>query len=564
MLTSCSDIESGSECNSKGEDTYSGDSTFLCSSKVHDEVNVAGTCELLVASKLCSFALDSQDRIYFKENGRLRSHLLGVETTISGLGMTVRGHNDFVSANPGDSNIYSLLSAFNLLLSDKKLFNTAFGFPTESARIFMRPLAIRFEDDEEYEIFIPYIRVYAGGILSISLSSILGFQDATTNEVIYKEVNKSQRNINSALCERELFLASTETQISQMPTRERISQRRTFEDMIKKSLDAPEKLEFLDESLEVYELVHTDQLTLTDVARNLLSVVARALKNGIVKTHINWLGSQYHEDSIGAHWIGKPIIYIGSHSRQKNSSSENWALHKHLVNSVMSRVYLAESSLYTALDYSDMRNFDDYNSFYSEAVSLMLSSAAVESSIENSRSYTFNNLTSDIQVLNETSHYIRIYYSYASLGLERCKSAIDVARLELKILSFEESLLSAHKYGEIAQYLEEVKRGDHLVSVCRLLHKKIDTIRKALELDEKIASESYTRRITIIFGIIASATLSPELMQPLAKYYGLTFAEDHVGKIFGIGVSVAVVIGFLMITHYVFRLYTCIVQKIKT
>lgn len=561
MLTSCSGVESEPEIKSK-KDTYSGDTAFLCSSKVHGEVNVASICELLVASEFCSFALSSQGQIYFKENDRLRSQYLSIETTISGLGMKVRGHNDFVNANPGDSSIFSMISAFNLLLSDKKLFNTAFGFPTESARIFMRPLSVRFEDDKEYELFVPYVRIYASGILSISLASILGFQDMTAREVIYKEVNKSQRNISSVLCERELFLASTETQISQMPIRERISQRRAFVGMIEKSLKAPEELKFLDESLTVYELVHTDQLTLTDVARNLLSVVARSIKNGVVRTQINWLGGQYHEDSIGAHWIGKPVIYIGSHSRQKNSSSENWASHKRLVDSVMTRVHLVESSSYAPLNYSDMRNFDDYNSFYSEAVSLMLSSAAVESSIENNRTYTFNNLTSDIQALNEASHYIRIYYSYASLDIDRCKTAIDVARLELRILNFEESLITAHKYGEIAQYLEEIKRGDHLMSVCRLLHKKIDTVRKALELDEKIASESYTRRITIIFGIIASATLSPELMQPLAKHYGLTFTEAA-GKIFGIGASVVFVIGFLMITHYVFRLYSWIVRKFR-
>ena len=103
-----------------------------------------------------------------------------------------------------------------------------------------------------------------------------------------------------------------------------------------------------------------------------------------------------------------------------------------------------------------------------------------------------------------------------------------------------------------------------MTTVCKLLHKKIETVRKALELDDKVMSESYTRRITIIFGIIASATLSPELMQPLAKLYGITFANDQVDKLVGIGASVVAVIGFLILTHYIFRIFSFTIRKIKT
>ncbi|WP_144411624.1 hypothetical protein [Azotobacter chroococcum] len=427
----------------------------------------------------------------------------------------------------------------------------------------MRPIAVSTEGDEEYEVMIPYFKIYAGGIISISLSPVLGFEGATVREVIGKEVNKSQRNINSVLCERALYLACTESQMSQMPLQERIAQRRGFEATAKSALEAPQELEFLDERLTVYELMHTDQLTLTDIARNLLSVVARAVTLGAVRTRINWFSRQYRDESIGEYWHGKPIIYIRSHTRQKKSSTENWAAHKRLVNSVMARVHLTDVVTHADSARSDMREFDDFNNFYSEAVSLMLSSAQVESFVEQNNSYTFNNLTSDIQVLNEASHFIRIYYAYASLDLDRCKTAIDVARLELEILKFEESLLSAYKYGEIAKYFDEVKRGDHLTTVCKLLRKKVEIVRKALELDEKIASETYTRRTTIIFGIIASATLSPELMQPFAKFYGVNFADEQVGKLVGIGASVVVVVSLLASTHYMFRFFNWITRKIK-
>lgn len=550
------------ENTSNEENTYSGTATFLYSSKITGNVNLEGMCEILAESDAFSFALTSSGKIYFKDENRLRSQQLNIETTITEQGMTVTGHNDFLDSNPGLSNAYGFRLALDLILSDKRLFNTAFGFPTESARIFMRPIAIKCEDDESHELIIPYIRVYTGGIISISLPTIAGFQNATTGDVVYCEANKSRRNITSVLCEKELHMACTESQMIQMSRRERFIQREAFESVIGKALKSPGILKLGDEQLTVYELVHTNQFTLTDIARNLLSVVARTIALGAVQTRIRWYGSQYTDDSIGQHWRGKPIIFISSHTNQKWSSSENWSTHKQLVNSVMTRTYLPEETTHTELNHQDMRNFDDFNNFYSETISLMLASSQVESFVDQNETYTFNNLVSDIQVLNEASHFIQTYYSYASLGLDKCKSAIDVARLELDILGFEETLLSAHKYGEIAKYIEEIQKGDHLTTIYKLLHKKIETVRKALELDDKIKSESYTRRITIIFGVIASATLSPELMQPLAKYFEVAPENGDLAKVYGIGSSVIVVAGLLTLIHYTFKLKDWIVKTL--
>lgn len=544
------------------DNTYSGTATFLYSSKITGNVNLEGMCEILAGSDAFSFALTSRGKIYFTEDNRLRSQQLSIEPTITEQGMTVSGHNDFLKANPGDSNTYALSLAFNLLLSDKRLFNSAHGFPTESARIFMRPIAIRCEDDEDHELVLPYIRVYTGGIISISLATIAGFEESTIQRVVRSEVNKSRQNLASVLCERELHMACTECQMSQMSRWERLAQREAFETIMGAALNNPGEIEFVDERLTIYELVHTDQLTLTDIARNFLSVVARTIAAGAVQTRIRWYGSQYEDDSIGQHWRGKPILYIRSHTNQKRSSFENWSAHRSLVNSVMVRTFLSSKIAHADLNLKDMRNFDDYNNFYSESVSLMLASSQVEAIVEQHDSYAFNSLTSDIQVLNEASHFIQTYYSYASLGLDKCKTAIDVARLELDILAFEETLLSAHKYGEIAKYIEGVQKGDQLITICKLLHKKIETVRKSLELDDKIKSESYTRRITIIFGIIASATLSPEMMQPMAKYFDVLPENGDLAKLYGIGASVIVVAGLLVLSHYAFKIKDRIIKTL--
>ncbi|WP_122604263.1 hypothetical protein [Pseudomonas viridiflava] len=549
--------------NVSEDNAYSGVASFLYSSKITGDVNLEGMCEILAESDAFSLALTSSGKIYFTKDSRLRSQQLSIESTITEQGMTVTGHDEFLKSNSGGSNIYALSLALDLLLSDKRLFNSAYGFPTESARVFMRPIAIRCEDNEDHELFIPYIRIYKGGIITVSLSTIAGFEDFSTQRVVRSQVNKSQLNITSLLCEKELHLACTECQIAQMSRKERILQREAFETIMGAALNTPGEIEFLEERLTVYELVHTDQFTITDLARNLLSLVARTISAGAVQTRIKWYGSQYKDESIGHHWRGKPILYISSHTNQKWSSSENWSAHRQLVNSVMARAFLSDKINYTDLNLKDMRNFDDYNNFYSEPVSLTLASSQVEAFVEQHDSYTFSNLISDIQVLNEASHFIQTYYSYASLGLDKCKTAIDVARIELDILRFEETLLSAHKYGEIARYIEEVQKGGHLTTIYKLLHKKVETVRKALELDDKIKSESYTRRVAIIFGIIASATLSPELMQPAAKYFKISSENGDLAKIYGMGTSVIVVAGLLILSYYAFKLKDWIVKALN-
>ena len=546
-----------------GGDTYSGEAAFLYTSKIDGDVNVASICEVLASSEAFSFALSSQGRLFFKSNGRLKSQQLDIETTLADLGMKVGGGEEFINSNPGDSNLYSFYKALNLLLSDKKLFNSDFGFPAESARIFMRPIAMKSEGDEEYELIVPYFRVYEGGVISIVLSSVLGFDDRSVGELVSREVNKSSRNVISVLCERELYFACIECQVSQMSFREKMTQRKLYERVIEAAMSNPQEIDFVDEKLVAYELISSERFTITDMARNLLSLVARAVRVGLVRGRINWYGAQYCDNSIGEYWQGKPIIYISSHTRQELSSVNNWSAHRQLVSSVMARTYLARCVSDKVLVSNDLRSNDDFNNFYSESASLLLASASLELQLEGSDSYTFNNLTSDVQVLNEAAHLIQVFYSYVSLDLNACASAIDVARLELKVLQFEETLLSAQKYGEIANYIEEVKRGGRLNTLQKLLHKKVATVRKSLELDAEISSESYSLRIIIIFGFIASAVLSPELTQPVMDYFKIAPQDGSLKKISGIVASFAAVASFLILIHYVFKFKDWVVRLVK-
>ncbi|MEE4078625.1 hypothetical protein V2I49_25060 [Pseudomonas viridiflava] len=548
--------------NNGKQNTYTGTTTFIYTSKYIGDIDLEKTCEVLGKSNAFGFAMTNQGKIYYKNNGKLKSDKIYLDATITGEGMTVKGHDTFMKANEGTSSIYAFSIAINAFLSEQKLFNSPYGFPNESAKAFMGPIAIKYDSMSNYELVMPYFKIYKCGTICLSLKNADEFENLTTREVI-QQTNKSRIHIESLLCGRELYLACVETMLSQTPKAERLCQRDSYTSALDSALAAPKNITFLDDQITAYELVQTDKFTLTDLARNLLSLVARAVSFGAVQTRIRWHANQYINEPIGQHWRGKPIINIRTHSKQLPSSAMNWSNHKQLVNSILARTPLPEDYAQHIFEPNDMRQLDDYNNFYSESVSLLLSSSQVTSFIENNDSYSFDNLTSDIQCLNEAAHYILTFYSYASLELDKCKTAIDVARTEMKIMEFEESLLSAQKFGEVAKYIEEIQKGDQLKFICKTLHKKIETTSKAFELDEKIASESFNRSISIIFGVMASAILSPELMQPLAKYISVASADENINKLMGIIASTLMIASVVALTHCIYKIKAWMSKRFK-
>lgn len=549
------------EKDQKPSERYSGQADYLYSSKISTKINLEEACEALVSSSLFPISLSSSGRIHYKSNSRLRSKYLKLSHTLDSLGMEVTGHQDYLTENPGPYNTFLLQRALDLFLSTSKLFNDGFDFPVENARIFMRPIALKTQESDKHEIFCPSFRIYIDGSITACLTPLLGFQDLNPFELTQSVTNKSQKNISSILCEKDTHLACIETELSKTSVVQRLRLRKSAMDAEILTFSNTIPLEFLDERLNTYELINNDKLTLSDLARSLLALVERAVTIGSVRKNISWFRPQHRSLTLDQYWFGKPLIYIEDHTSQLLSAKENWKHHEQLVRCVMARTHILKEHDFSEPPVRDLRIFDDYNSFYSEAISLVLSSAKVPESISNEDTYKFSNLTCDIQVLNEAAHHLLVHYSYMSSTIEKCNTTIDIAQAELRNLEFESSFIAAKKFSETSQYFDHILASDHLTTFRNLAYKKIESRKKYLELEEKIASESQNRRLTVIFGIIASAALSPELMQPLIKKYGLASPADEINKLLGIALATAAVIGSLVIIHFASKAVKCLLRK---
>ncbi len=202
---------------------------------------------------------------------------------------------------------------------------------------------------------------------------------------------------------------------------------------------------------------------------------------------------------------------------------------------------------------NDIRSLNDYNHFYSDAISLVLMSKDASNNLTIQDSYTFENVISDALTLNEIGEYIKTYYCYAEQRIERCRNTIEIVQEELSLITFESSLMSTQKYGEIAAFIQCVKCGDFVMNSIKNVERKLEGVRKSLELNEKISSEIDSKRITIFFGVLASASLSPEIVQPALQAMNLAPKESGTLKIIGFLISIVFVCLCLPLTKFIWR-----------
>ncbi|MGB9088926.1 MAG: hypothetical protein WCC29_04990 [Pseudomonas farsensis] len=539
----------------ESQSKFSGEADYIYTSKISTKLHLDEACEALVSSSIFPLALSSNGKAHYKINSILHSKFLDFTQSLTGLGMTVTGHQDYYSNNPGLYNTYLLQRAFDLHLSSNKLFIDGYGFPAESARIFMRPLALKLEESEEHEIFCPSFRVYDDGTISVCLTPINGFSDLGFDKLINCVVNRNQRNISSIICERDIYLASIETQYAKFKIRERLGLRGLIRKASESSLSKVVHTKLFDEEFRMHELLTNGTFTLTDLAQRLLELAERSIALGGVRQKIHLFAPQYCSSILHQHWFGKPLIYISNHSNQQYSSKENWAHNEHSIQCIMARSYLLEKYNLNDIKLTDLRLFDDYNSFYSEAVTLVVTTTQVTEFLSNSGTFKFSNITCDIQTLNELSHHLIAHYAYTSLTIEKCKTSIEIAKLELNKLAFEESFISAKKHSETSKHFDYILSSDHLSSLRYLADKKIESSKKHQELKEKVTSDSQGRRLTIVFGLIASAVLSPELMQPLLQTLNLGTSTIEGNKLLGMALSILTVTASVIVINYAPKIF---------
>lgn len=534
-------------------DTYSGENAYIYSSRILNFKGISSVSKLLTSSNIFLMSLDSHNVLSYRKNGKLTQKTLDIKMALNEQGMKITNHIEFIESNTSQIYRYAFMVALNLLLSEKRLFNASYSFPLPKIRLFMHPVSIATERCDDSETYLPIVSIYEDGTIQLSFKSVSGFNCFSDKNLMQNIINKSQLNVTSFLCCKDLLLASIAHELSRETLPIKFINRIAFNQIIESSLIEPHQLEFGEEKLNLFELIKTESITITDIARNLLSLLAFSISQEKTTLEFKWFQNSVQNKHLGDYWCAKPIVFIDTHSRQMNIASENWSTHKYFVDSVMSRVIQNSPSPEQLRNINDIRSLNDYNHFYSDAISLVLMSKDASNSLAAQDSYTFENVISDALTLNEIGEYIKIYYCYAEQQIERCRNTIEIVQEELSLIDFESSLMSSQKYGEIASFIQCVKCGDFVMSSINNVERKLEGVRKSLELNEKISSEIDSKRITIFFGVLASASLSPEIVQPALQAMNLAPEGGGTLKIVGFLISIICVCLCLPLTKFIWK-----------
>ncbi|WP_146075439.1 hypothetical protein [Achromobacter xylosoxidans] len=534
------------------EHRYNGNVCFLYSSKISESVDLERACRILVKSDAFNFALCSRGALYYRSERSLACDKLLIDQSLDGRGSSVIGLDKFLACGPTDAAKMGVWKALHLLNSDSKFSNDASSFPVRSVRIQVSPVAIRLDGDDAYSLCTPMIRLYEDGTISVLFELLHGFEERSVAEIVSDEVNAAMRGIKSFQVNVSFYRAALEQQFASMPLAARWHQFSAFKRLMQNAPLAPESFELGDDEYQLVELVLTDRLSLSDIARNIILMIERSLDIGKVPQRPQRIAKQWRSRNLSG-WFGKPVLIVSSHEGQLQSAARNAAKHRLLINSVMMRSHPSAVVGMKQSELSDLRPFDDFNHYFSEGVSLVLCAGKVSTAARADDSVVLENIIADTLVLTEAAQFLQVFYSAVSDGLDGCNSSTDVARLELKLMSLEESFFNGHRFGETQNFFNSVRSGARTSGSRLLVQQKLDVARKALDLSEKISSDHDTRWITLTFGVLASAALSPELVQPIATVGGWHLEDESLFKVICLLLSFVLVGSLLGISRLIIR-----------
>ncbi|CDF82208.1 hypothetical protein PKB_0840 [Pseudomonas knackmussii B13] len=500
---------------------YSGRTWYTYSSKIKINKPLKKAAKNLVTSKAFAFSLSSDGIITYTNKTKTQEDQLKITTNNTLNGIYVRNHDKFIESQKSALTKLAFKTALDLHLSTLKLFSQDFGFPREHIRIFSHPIYIRNSgSNESYDGFLPYINLYIDGLIQITLAPLGDFENKAPEQILHQEINRFQIDIDSVLgCEGLLGEIINLDYDNFSPFKKAIGIIPTSRQR-EKILKEKEIIELGEISDEVVELLHLpgSNFCLTDLCLNFLDICGNIINRKDRHLPSYWLNPGRSKIFRSSIWTGKPNLYIETHTDQRPSSRENLEAHKAFIQSTITRVH---SKHFIETDENviiDLRPLDDFNHIYSESSTTVLIAKDAHLAISASESFTFENLVADCQIKNETAQLLAITYENLIDELSNTTKAQDLYALRSRANQLEEQILrSTRRLGEISSFFKSVQDQPELKSSIKHLEQKFLTVEQLLNFKEKISSEKHNKKLTIVFGIIASVSISPEIIQPIAK-----------------------------------------------
>jgi hypothetical protein len=523
---------------------------YTYTSKLSRSHDLTEAAKKLVDSDTFVFTFRDNGELFYKSNKKIEFSNLSYKLNATGTGMTMTGHSEFMNSGQSKHTYIAFWKTIELKLSRLRLFSEGFGFPEDFIRAFMNPIFIRIGADEEYRIFVPYINLYASGLIQTTLIPMNESEGEDLYPFITDSVNLATRSITSVLATKAYTKELLRLDFDCSGTLKKLKEIKYFLKLDKSIKSFEQVFDTGIEKITVYEHVLGPSILLSDVCLSIMDACGNILTRHKTVTPEYWFQKAVIPVFRSGTWRGKPCVYIQEHTNQKNLSTENLEHNKTLIQSVMTRCVLKDGGDASTNNLIDLRLLNDYSHFHSFGVSLSLLSESGLEALKTLKSFTFDNIIADCQVKTEIADYINSSYEAFIDAIGHCNSNSALSHLSLELMLFEERMiLSCSNSGEIAHFISTLKKEETIKNNLSILNGKITSTDKLLDLTDRISKEQINKTLTILFGVIASATLSPELIQPAVKSIGIESinASDFEMPLKAICTAAALVIVFVIV-----------------
>ena len=492
-------------------------------------------------------AFDSRKDLYFFDGDRLAKSHLEFEFNPDITGMKVSGLPFDKETQSCDFTLYSIHILINKILSQAKILQADGTFYSDFVFFALKPFFLG--EEESSRVLIPVMNVFQNGIAQVNFIDINDYSDTLEN-FIRGKVNYPFKKFNSISCSIEYAIKYVDFDNKTFPLWRRLVDLRFLRELKRKLIESSKPHEYENLSLSGnyvdYMKFSNVKHGLSDVARTIVAIMYSHIIKVTPKEFVQGLEvNKYYSG-----WQGKPNIFILEHDNQKTKSHLNWKSNKKMINALLSKSFgLYQDDI--PLRYEDYRMFDDFNYFSAQGVSLSVLTSKALKQLDESNGFTVDNFKWDNLVKSDLREIVSFFYEGAIFKINNIHNNVELARVRSEIFEFEEWLRStSRRSGEIHNYALSLFEHNDIKQSRKSIDSLIKSKMEFIKIQETESSDKANRNLTLIFGLIATTSISPILVKPVLELF--KFNELLKGTVFynfidGIYFIIAIILVFIVI-----------------
>ncbi|CAH6303988.1 hypothetical protein [Pantoea agglomerans] len=469
-------------------------------------------------SRIFLSAFDYTKNLYYFDGDRLKKSRLDFQFNTDVTGLKVTGLPFDKKHAACDFTLYSTHILINKILSQNKILQADGTFYSDYVFFALKPFFLGSDDNQK--IIIPVISIYENGIAQVNFIDLNDYSN-TLNEFIRDNVNYPFTRPHSIICPIEYAVTylSFDNKIS--PLFRRLLDYRYYREVKRTLLNNSEPLEYGERSLNGnyvdYMKFSNVKHGLGDIARTIVALVYSHIIKISPREFL--LGLDVNKYYSG--WQGKPNIFILEHDNQKTKSSLNWLANKRMINALLSKTMgLYQDNI--PLRYEDYRMFDDFNYFSAQGVSLSMLTSKSLKQLNLSSGFTVDNFKWDNLVKSDLREIVSFFYEGTIYKINNINKNIELAQIKKEIFEFEEWLRqTSRRSGEIHNYALSLFEHNDIKQSRKSIDSLIKSKMELIKIQETESSDKANKNLTLIFGLIATTSISPILVKPAFEYFKL-------------------------------------------